>query len=305
MKKYLFFLKPYLKETVWAGNRLKKHLKTSRKIGEAWLISAYKNAESVIDNLPLSEFYQKNPDFFKNYPKKIYPNLLKIIDAGQKLSLQVHPDDKMAQNFNSLGKDEAWFVIAESKNPFIIGAKSDNFISEIGKINKANLLNFTNLHNLARGDLAYISAGIIHSIPEGALVFEIQQNSDLTFRIYDFDRYDLNGKKRELHLDLAIKATKAKLKPLIVKKNTEKQQVLIKNKFFNLKRVSINSVFSLLPDSNVFWFEIIIISGEGRVEGFCFKTFDAILISGQIKKVIRFFAKNAIILVNEIRENNF
>ncbi|ATP59794.1 type I phosphomannose isomerase catalytic subunit [Mesomycoplasma dispar] len=301
MKNKIFFLKPYQKETLWAGKNLQNHLKSDKKIGELWLISAQENAESIIDSIPLSEFYKRNPDFFSNYHAKVYPNLHKIIDAGQKLSLQVHPDNEIAAEFNSLGKDEAWFVLNSNQNPFLIGVKSLNFTNEISKINLKNIENYSNFYKLEKNDFVYINAGIVHSIPENSLVYEIQQNSDLTFRIYDFDRLDHTGKKRELHLDLAKRAIKTGIIPKIVKKTDEKQQVLVQNSFFNLKRVKISKTFSLNPDPIVFWFEIIIIEGQGTISGIEFQVFDAILVSGKIIEPIIFKAENATILINKVK----
>ncbi|MDW2925075.1 type I phosphomannose isomerase catalytic subunit [Mesomycoplasma ovipneumoniae] len=300
MKDYFVFVEPYQKNTLWAGQNLQNQLKSSQKIGELWLISAQKHGLSRVGGQNLDEFFAQNRQFFSFYPHKTYPNLHKIIDAGQKLSLQVHPDNKLAKKLNSFGKDEAWLVLNKGDDPFIIGAKSNDFAEKITEINNENIDKHCNFCDLEKNDFAYISAGLIHSIPQGALVYEIQQNSDLTFRIFDFDRLDTNGQKRELHFELAKVAINPKLSPKIIHDNKKSQQSLVKNNFFNLEKVKINQKFLLFPQNDVFWYEIIIISGHGKINDAPFKPFDAILISGQIEKPIEFQAENALILINKI-----
>ncbi|QLG43562.1 type I phosphomannose isomerase catalytic subunit [Mesomycoplasma hyopneumoniae] len=295
---------PQIKDKIWAGDRLDKQMRKRGKIGELWLISAIRGSESLVDgSYPLSLFYQEVPEFFCNYPKKTYPNLHKIIDAGQPLSLQVHPDDQYAKKkYNSLGKNEAWFVITRGRKPFLIGAKSLDFIEHMNKITNENINDYVNSYALQKGDLAFIPAGTIHSIPEKSLVYEIQQTSDITFRIYDFDRVDKYGKKRKLHLQEAKKAIKPELKPVIVKKDRGvARQLLLKNEHFHLTRIEVDLEYILLPKEDVYWYEVVILEGIGIMAGTKFKKFDAFIISGHLKKPILFIAMNAVILINEVR----
>ena len=219
---YPLKFEPILKQTLWGGDKIIpfKGLDSNLKgVGESWEISGVPNNESVVMNgrdkgLTLSEMVRRYCEELvgeMNYARfgNTFPLLIKFIDAKQDLSIQVHPSDELAKKrHNSMGKTEMWYVIAADE-----GAKLRSGFSEqiTPKEYKERVLNNTitdvlQEYEIHAGDVFFLPAGRIHSIGAGAFIAEIQQTSDITYRIYDFNRKDANGKTRELHTDLAQEA---------------------------------------------------------------------------------------------------
>lgn len=216
---YPFKFKPILKETLWGGNRiaLYKGLTThSEKIGESWEISGVREEESVIANgedkgKTLKEAirtYRADLLGEDNYALfgDQFPLLIKYIDATKDLSIQVHPSDELAQErHHSLGKSEMWYVVSAEEGATV----KSGFTQEITpKEYKSRVFNNTiteiiKEHPVKAGDVFYLPAGRVHSIGAGTLLLEIQQASDITYRIYDYNRVDEEGNRRELHINLA------------------------------------------------------------------------------------------------------
>jgi mannose-6-phosphate isomerase len=209
-------LQPVFKNKVWGGNKLKNiyQYPCTDKTGEAWGISGHKNGPSVITNTvykgqTLRELYETHKELFGHYHTDEFPILIKVIDAADDLSIQVHPGDDYAKQYeNSLGKTECWYVLdAEENTDIIIGHKAqtkDEFNSYIQLNEFENVLNKFPIN---KGDQFYIYAGTIHAICKGTLILEIQQSSDVTYRIYDYNRLS-DGKLRELHIDKAMDVIK-------------------------------------------------------------------------------------------------
>ena len=214
---------PILKQTIWGGEKLayksqNKNLQSS-PIGESWEISGVQENQSVVSEGPLAgnnleeliEVYMGDLVGDRVYEKFgiEFPLLIKYIDACDDLSIQVHPDDTIArERHNAYGKTEMWYVVDADK-----GAKLRSGFSEqiTPKEYKERVLNNTitdvlQEYEIHPGDVFFLPAGRVHSIGAGAFIAEIQQTSDITYRIYDFNRKDANGKTRELHTDLAREA---------------------------------------------------------------------------------------------------
>lgn len=218
---YPFKFYPILKPKVWGGDKLQKllHKKCEDGIGESWEISEVENNVSVISNGAykgkslswLIENFKESiigNQVFQEYGQ-IFPLLLKFIDAKENLSIQVHPDDKLAQkNHNSFGKTEMWFVLeSDADAELIIGFKKKTTQSEYLKsLSENRVVDLLKREPVERGDAFVIHPGTVHAICGGVLLAEIQQTSDITYRIYDWNRPDSDGKMRELHTDLALKA---------------------------------------------------------------------------------------------------
>jgi len=224
MKIYPIKFHPILKERIWGGEKLATVLgKESNKnnIGESWEISnmegniskvcngAYdeKNLRDLIDQYGAEFLGEEN---FKNFGHD-FPLLIKFLDAKTDLSIQVHPDNEMAKTYHdSFGKTEMWYIMQSDKKAEIILGLKDKAINPevLHTINAENVDLVFNKEKVKKGDSFFIPAGKMHAIGAGVLVAEIQQTSDVTYRVYDWDRIDDSGKKRELHKEFAAKATK-------------------------------------------------------------------------------------------------
>ena len=220
---YPLKFKPIFKEKIWGGNKLntilRKDLPQNKKIGESWEISGVKDNISVVSNGQLAgnnlqeliEIYMGDlvgDRVFEKFEIE-FPLLIKFIDANKVLSIQVHPDDELArQRHNAFGKTEMWYIIQADKNSDII----TGFKQEINKeqyqkyFREGKLTQILNIENAEAGDVFFIPAGRVHATGKGILLAEIQQTSDITYRIYDWDRKDKNGNSRELHIELALDA---------------------------------------------------------------------------------------------------
>lgn len=225
MERKLYPLKfePILKQRIWGGTKLKtllnKKTGSATDIGESWELSGVEGNVSVVSNgflkgntlNELLEIYMSELVGDKVFEKfgDIFPLLIKFIDANDVLSIQVHPDDELAQKrHNSFGKTEMWYVVqADEGSSLISGFKKDVSKEEYLKaLQEKRLDDLLAKHEVAPGDVFFIPAGRVHAIGKGILLAEIQQTSDVTYRIYDFDRRDAQGKTRELHTDLALDA---------------------------------------------------------------------------------------------------
>jgi len=224
MKTYPIKFKPILKERIWGGNKLStvlgKH-PSSKNIGESWEISNVEGNVSQVSNgvyidLTLRDLIGKfgpellGSDNFKTFGHD-FPLLIKYLDANTDLSVQVHPDNQMAKTYhNSFGKTEMWYIMESNDNSEIILGLKDKTINPqiLNAINAQNVNAIFNKEKVKKGDSYFIPAGKVHAIGAGILAAEIQQTSDITYRVYDWDRVDDLGNKRELHNEFAAKATK-------------------------------------------------------------------------------------------------
>ncbi len=221
MKSYPLKLIPVTKKIIWGGNYLSENFgigENSENIAEAWMMTVRPDGVNVIDNgeyagMPLDEYIQKckMENVCGNY--KAFPLLIKLIDANDRLSVQVHPDDVYAAaNGLDAGKTEMWYVIdAKPGAKLVNGLKTDMAptYEEICERNKNGTLDdMLNYVDVKKGDCFFIPAGLVHAIGKGIVIAEIQQNSNTTFRLYDYDRTDKDGNKRELHIDKAAKVIK-------------------------------------------------------------------------------------------------
>ena len=220
--KYPIKFVPILKEKIWGGEKLMKLLdkKSDKKnIGESWEISDIERNTSIVANGRLKGktlndlIFKYKGDFlgnkvYKEFGNK-FPLLIKFIDAKTALSVQLHPNDELAmKRHNSFGKSEMWYVMqADEKANLIVGFK-ENINSEeyLNRVDNNTLVDVLNFDKVEEGDVYFIPEGRIHAIGAGVLLAEIQQTSDITYRIYDWNRVDDNGKARDLHIEESINA---------------------------------------------------------------------------------------------------
>lgn len=220
--KYPIKFEPILKDKIWGGEKLMNLLdkKSDKKnIGESWEISDVKGDTSVVLNGELKGKNLKEliaeykGDFvgekiYKQFGEK-FPLLIKFIDAKTPLSIQLHPHDKLAKKrHNSFGKTEMWYVMqADEKSSLIVGFKEDITSKEyLHHLENKTLVDVLNFDEVKNGDVYFIPTGRVHAIGAGVLLAEIQQTSDITYRIYDWDRVDNSGNERDLHTSEAIDA---------------------------------------------------------------------------------------------------
>ena len=207
----LFFLQPIFKERIWGGTKLHTdfgYTIPSLHTGECWAISAHKNGETTIINgdfagMKLSTLWNEHPQLFANTLKREFPLLVKILDAQTDLSVQVHPDDDYAREVeHDSGKAECWYVLDATPGAKIIyghNAKSIDEFKQMAMTNKWTEL-LTSV-NVKAGDFFDVPTGTVHALGAGTLILEVQQSSDTTYRLYDYERRDEKGNLRDLHLE--------------------------------------------------------------------------------------------------------
>ncbi len=219
---YPLTFQPILKDKIWGGTKLKSVLNKptdSPNCGESWEISGVPGDISVVAEgtlkgkslVELIEIYEGDlvgNAVFEKF-KTNFPLLIKFIDANQDLSIQVHPGDKMAkERHNSFGKTEMWYVVDAEKGAGLIAGFNKPISKEeyLAYFNTGKLTELLNKEQVESDDVFFLPAGRVHTIGKGLLIAEIQQTSDITYRIYDFDRKDAQGNTRELHTEEAIDA---------------------------------------------------------------------------------------------------
>ena len=206
---------PVCKDYLWGGNKLKEYYGKQTDLtpcAESWELSFHQDGQTLLadgtrlsDKVTATELGENVAEF------SFFPVLIKFIDAAQNLSVQVHPSDEYAlKNENSLGKTEMWYIVeAQPGAGIYLGFNRDVSKEEYEKAIKENrLTELLNFYEVKAGDCYFIPSGTIHAIGKGCLICEIQQNSNLTYRVYDYGRKDKNGKERELHVDKALAVTK-------------------------------------------------------------------------------------------------
>ncbi|MDU2582593.1 MAG: type I phosphomannose isomerase catalytic subunit [Anaerococcus hydrogenalis] len=243
----ILFLKGEFVEKIWGGERLKKEFPyqfEAKNIGEYWAISAMKEFPSKIlngiyqgENLDI--LYQNQKDLFGNENKEKFPLLIKLIDANDDLSIQVHPDDDMAKIENSYGKSECWYILNEDEASIIYGLKTKDKKDAIKMIDNKKWEELLNVEKSIKGDFFKVPAGMVHAIKKGSLILEIQQASDLTYRLYDYDRLDKNGNLRDLHLEKSKEAIKCLDTEKTHENLEEKSEILYDNEYFSVKKINV------------------------------------------------------------------
>lgn len=219
---YPLKFEPILKKTLWGGDKIvafKKMTEHVENVGESWEVSAVEGSESVVANgadrgLTLTELVGKygaellGEANYRRFGQK-FPLLVKFIDAKQKLSVQVHPSDALAkQRHGKLGKNEMWYVVGAEQGAALLSGFKKKISSEeyLQKVADGSFLDVVQSCEVKPGDVCYVPAGRVHGIGAGTFVVEIQETSDVTYRIFDYNRRDKDGNLRELHTELACEA---------------------------------------------------------------------------------------------------
>lgn len=212
--KELIFLNPVFHRMIWGGNRMASEFGydiPGDDTGECWAVSANELGDCVIsgglyDGFSLGRLWREHRELFGNMTGDVFPLLVKIIDAKEDLSIQVHPDDKYAaaHENGALGKTECWYILdCDEEADIIIGHNASNRSMLMEMIKDGRWDELITPISIRKGDFFQINPGTVHAIRKGTMILEIQQNSTITYRLYDYDRLQ-NGKKRELHIDKSI-----------------------------------------------------------------------------------------------------
>ncbi|ADG05450.1 type I phosphomannose isomerase catalytic subunit [Kyrpidia tusciae] len=216
MKAYPLSFRPVFQERIWGGSRLREfgYSGASDGIGEAWVISDHDHGPTPVADGPLagkrlSEVMRAYPEWFGLPPGARFPLLVKVIDASEDLSVQVHPDDRYARPRGDAGKTEAWFVLfAEPGASIVYGHRAQTREEFEKRMKEGAWGNLLVKVPVRAGDFFYVPSGTLHAIGRGLLILEIQQSSDTTYRVYDYDRVGADGRKRDLHVKEALAVTR-------------------------------------------------------------------------------------------------
>lgn len=283
MRQPIKFL-PYFKSTIWGGDEISRFKGISlncKDIGESWELSAVPGCESIVADgedcgLTLKDLVVKYREELVG--KHVYerfgdefPLLVKFIDAKDDLSLQVHPDDRLAkQRHNSFGKTEMWYILNSQKNAKIhTGLTRQIDVDEYEKrVSEKTLMEVVGSYDSTPGDLFFLPAGRLHAIGTGNFLVEIQQSSDITYRVDDYGRRDSEGNLRELHTELAKDAIDYEYYPdckstsRLIDPATEN---LVKCDYFNVNKVTVNGEQSIQNSEDSFM-GLVCIGGEGKLK---------------------------------------
>ncbi len=274
------FFKPVYKNVIWGGNNISKIFKRNvigDDIGESWELSAHKNGLSIVQNgefkgKDLQELFNDEKcktQVFGTHCKNLtrFPILAKFIDANKNLSIQVHPDNDYALKYeNDSGKTEVWYVMDCKKDAKIVygfkdGVTKDNLKNAVDHIE--DNVNYLSVH---KGDFISIPSGTIHAIMDGIVVCEVQQTSDITYRVYDWNRTDKDGKPRELHKDKALDVINLQTNQKVYNyENINENTHMYKSDIFNIDMLNINGTLEGKSSKESFY-TYIVIEGNGNIK---------------------------------------
>ena len=272
-------LKPAVKDYIWGGNYFQKFNKGLElaRVSECWELSVRDNDSSIIvsgkdEGKRLVDVISREDigPVMDRFP--YFPLLIKLIDAKENLSVQVHPSDDYALKYeNSFGKSEMWHIIsADEGSGLYVGLNKDYKKEDIEKaLKEGTILECLNFFKVKPGDTFVINPGTIHAIGKGVRLIEIQQNSNLTYRLYDYNRVDANGNPRELHIKKALEVIDYRQ----YKPSNEKSEYLANNQYFTVKEASFDGDFKIFANENSF-VSFTFLDGEGMVNDIPFKQYD-------------------------------
>lgn len=294
---YILKLNPVFKDYLWGGTKLRDEYgfeSDLTKLAEGWMLSCHKDGENTVENgefagKTLTEVIKTNPDFLGENGKKFeyFPILIKLIDAKNDLSVQVHPDNEYAMRVEKeYGKTECWYILDCDEGAELIYGFNREISSEEfkEKIADNTFLETVNKVKVKKGDLFFIEAGTLHAIGSGILLAEIQQNSNTTYRVYDYGRVGADGKPRELHVEKAIDVTNC-VPPTrstdpqgeLVEYDNYSTQLLTECDLFSVKKVSIKDFFDGVADEKSF-VSVLVTDGVGTIDGIDIKKGDSLFI---------------------------
>lgn len=290
----ILFIKPIFKEMIWGGNRLQVDFGfevPGNQIGECWTVSAHPSGDCLVytvsgnsyyDGKRLSELWKEHRDLFGCKQEEVFPLLMKIIDAKSDLSIQVHPDNLYAAEHEkgALGKSECWYVLdCDPGAQIIIGHQARTKAELVQMVEEKRWSDLIYVRDIHPGDFFQIEPGTVHAIKAGTLILETQQNSDITYRLYDYDRLQ-NGKPRELQVNKSIDViTCPSSEQPVVRTHSKKklsegayQEKLICCDYYEVERIVIKGSWTF--DQQEAYTILGVIRGEGMIDGIAIKKGD-------------------------------
>lgn len=286
--KELLFFAPEFKTMIWGGNKMKEEFGydiPADNTGECWAISAHPNGDCMVrggkyDGKRLSELWQQEKELFGNYPGDRFPLLLKVIDAKDDLSIQVHPSDEYAKvhENGSLGKTECWYILDCEENSTLVVGHNAKTKEELCKlIDQHKFTELIREVKIEKGDFIQIEPGTVHAIKGGVMILETQQNSDITYRVYDYDRLS-NGKPRELHVEQskAVITVPASEGAIISTEGMTGLTKLVDCKYYSVSKLVVQGEYSLDADAP---FRLVSVTeGKGEVNSIPVKKGDHFIV---------------------------
>lgn len=295
----LIFLQPVFKEMIWGGSRLAEEFGydiPGDDTGECWGISAHSNGDCTVKNgvhagRKLSSLWQDNPELFgRDRAEGVFPLLTKIIDAKADLSIQVHPSDDYAKvhENGSLGKTECWYILECPENATLVVGHNAADKEECARMIREGRWNeFIREVPVRKGDFVSMVPGTVHAIKGGIMLLETQQNSDITYRVYDYDRLS-NGKKRELHVEKSIDVITAPAAPAKESihnfADTEKNVPVLmeKSAYYRVWKLSVDTkealILSECRDFDSIYLLMSVVEGSGELNGAAIKKGDHFIV---------------------------
>lgn len=278
--KEILFMEPIFKSMIWGGDRLRKEFDYSipdDHTGECWAISAHKNGDCHIRDgkfkgKSLSWLWQNHRDLFGHRDEREFPLLIKIIDAKRDLSIQVHPDDYYAstKENGSLGKTECWYILdCDEDAQIVIGHNAESKEQLKNMIERDKWEELIRTRPIRKDDFFQVTPGTVHAIKAGTMLLETQQNSDITYRLYDYKRLD-NGQPRQLHIKESIDVITCPHKDEAVGGRTVgndmyENRELIRSKYYTVYKLSLFGEEVFIQDHDFMNFSVI--KGEGDIDG--------------------------------------
>ncbi|MFZ7946934.1 mannose-6-phosphate isomerase, class I [Neobacillus sp. 19] len=275
------FLHPVLQERIWGGQKLRTEFHyeiPSDKTGEAWVISAHPNGPSMITNGPLAgktlaDAWNEHKELFnkKADEQGEYPLLVKILDAADDLSVQVHPNDQFAREVEGVpyGKTECWYVLSAEEGAELVLGHYAQTEEELAKmIDQGQWDKLLRRVKVKAGDFVYVPSGTIHAIGKGIVILETQQSSDITYRVYDYGRKDAAGNTRELHLERSKQVTTVPHQDAAVEQ-TEKvngglaEKKLVEEQYFTVYHWQLNGQADC--EMNADYLQVSVIEGQAAL----------------------------------------
>ncbi len=289
--KEILFLEPVFKEMVWGGSRLREfgYSIPSDSTGECWAISAHPNGDGTVRSgrfagRRLSELWAGERELFGNLEGDRFPLLIKIIDAKGDLSIQVHPDDAYAMEHEngSYGKTECWYILdCDPGATIVIGHNAKDSQEVADMIHQERWNEFIREIPVKKGDFFQINPGCVHAIKGGTMILETQQNSDITYRVYDYGRLQ-NGKPRQLHVEQSIAVIRAPYVPeaaeqrTVTVKEDAAVEHLVTCPYYSVEKITLDGTVRLMQDKP--FLNVSVFEGEGTIDGTAIRKGDHFLL---------------------------